>query len=74
MTTTRSQAARDAAAEITTERESSTSVISDVQTDNMMALLQHIVSHQTEDRHARENDKKERQEKRVREKENYLKI
>ena len=43
MTTTISQAARDAATEMTTERESSTSVTSDVQPDNIMALLQHIV-------------------------------
>ena len=58
MTTTRSQGVRDATAEMTTERESSTSVASDVQTDNMMALLQHIVSHQIEERRARENDKR----------------
>ena len=57
MATTRSQAARDAAAENTTERESSTSVASDVQTDNMMAFLQQIVSHQIEERRARENEK-----------------
>ena len=68
MATTRSQAARDAAAEITTERESNTSVASDVQTENMMAFLQQIVSHQTEERRARENDKKEQGE-REREKE-----
>ncbi len=59
METTRSQAVSDAAAEITTERESNTSVASDVQTENMMAFLQQIVSHQTEERRARENDKKE---------------
>ena len=68
MATTRSQAARDAAAEITTERESSTSVASDVQTDNMMAFLQQIVSHQIEERRARKNEKEE-QEEREREKE-----
>ena len=67
MATTRSQAARDAAAEITTERESSTSVASDIQTDNMMAFLQQI-SHQIEERRARENEKEE-QEEREREKE-----
>ena len=59
MATTRSQAARDAAAEITTERESSASVASDVQAENMMAFLQQIVSHQTEERRVRENDKEE---------------
>ena len=50
MATTRSQAARDAAPETSMEGES-------VQTDNMMAFLQQIVSHQTEERRARENDK-----------------
>ena len=68
MATTRSQAARDAAAEITTDREPSTSVASDVQTENMMAFLQQTVSHQTEERRAREIDKEE-QGKREREKE-----
>ena len=68
MATTKSQAARDAAAKITTERESSTSVASDVQIDNMVAFLQHIVSHQIEERRAREIEKEE-QEKREREKE-----
>ena len=68
MATTRSQAARDAAASITTERESSTSVASDVQTDNMIAFLQQIVSHHIEERRARENEKEE-QEEREREKE-----
>ena len=62
MATTRSQAARDAAAEITTERESSTSVASDAQIDNMMAFLQQIVSHQIEERRARENEKEEQEE------------
>ena len=59
METTRSQAVSDAAAEITTERESNTSVASDVQTENMMDFLQQIVSHQTEGRCARENHKEE---------------
>ena len=68
MATTLLQAARDAAAEITTERESSTSVASDVQTDNMMDFLQQIVSHQIEERRARANEKEE-QEEREREKE-----
>ena len=61
MATTRSQAARDAAPETSMEGES-------VQTDNMMAVLQPIVSHQTEERRARENDKEE-QEERARDKE-----
>ena len=61
MATTRSQAARDAAPETSMEGES-------VQTDNMMAFLQQIVSHQTEERRARENDKEE-QEERERDKE-----
>ncbi len=68
MATTLSQAARDAAAEITTERESITSVASDVQTENIMTFLQQIVSHQMEERRARENDKEEQGE-REREKE-----
>ena len=55
MATTRSQAAREAAPETTTERES---VASDVQTNNMMAFLQ-----QTEERRARENDKEKREER-----------
>ena len=75
MATTRSQPARDAAAEITTERESSTSVASDVQTENMMAFLHQIVSHQTEERRARENDKEEQgereREKEMREEERF---
>ena len=77
MATTRSQAARDAAAEITTERESSTSVASDVQTENMMVFLQQIVSHQTEERRARENDKEEQKKENERkrgEKKNDFKI
>ena len=53
MATTRSQAARDAVP----ERESSTSVVSETRTDKIMALLQQIVAHQTEEKRARENDK-----------------
>ena len=58
MATTRSQAARDAALETSMDGES----------DNMMAFLQQIVTHQTEERRARENDKEE-QEERERDKE-----
>ena len=76
MATTRSQAARDAAAEITTERESSTSVASDVQTYNMMAFLQQIVSHQIEEgvreKTKRKNKRKENERKK-RETKNDLK-
>ena len=61
MATTRSQAARNAAPETTTERQRRE------KTDKIMAFLQHIVSHQTEERRARENDKEE-QEERQREK------
>ena len=57
MATTRSQAARDAAPETTTERKRIET------TDNMMAFLQQIVSHQTEERRARENDKEKREER-----------
>ena len=60
---TRSQAARDAEPETTTERESSTSVASDVQTDKIMALLQQIVAHQIEGKRARENDQEQREER-----------
>ena len=48
MAITRSQAARDAAPETRREK-----------TDTIMAFLQQIVSHQTEERRARENDKEE---------------
>ena len=61
--TTGSQAARDTEAEMTTERESSTSVASDVQTDNIMAVLQQIVSHQIDERRAIENDNEEQEER-----------
>ena len=54
MATIRSQAARDAAPETTTERES---VASATRADKLMSLLQQIVAHQTDERRARENDK-----------------
>ena len=78
MTTTISQAARDAAEEMITERESSMSVASDVHTDNMMALLQQIASHQIQEMRARENyqDKREerKRERPKRKKKNDLKM
>ena len=57
MATTRSQAARDAVPETTTER------MRREETDTIMALLQHIVLHQTEESRARENDKEKREER-----------
>ena len=60
MATTISQTARDAVPETTMERES---VASGVHTDDIMALLQQIVSHQIEERRARENDKEEKEER-----------
>ena len=57
MATTRSQAARDAVPETTTERKRRD------KTDTIMALLQQIVLHQTEERRARENDKEKREER-----------
>ena len=57
MATTRSQAARDAAPVTTTERQRRE------KTDSIMALLQQIVSNQTEERRARENDKDKREER-----------
>ena len=54
MATTRSQAARDAAPETTTEHDSSTSVASDIQTHKIMALLQQIVANQIKEKRARE--------------------
>ena len=57
MATTRSQAARDAVPETTTERKRRE------KTDTIMALLQQIVLHQTEERRARENDKEKREER-----------
>ena len=59
MATTISQAARDAAP----ERESSTSVASEIQTHKIMALLQQIVANQIKEsvreRTTRKNEKKE---------------
>ena len=59
MATTISQAARDAAP----ERESSTSVASEIQTHKIMALLQQIVANQIKEKRARENDKEKREER-----------
>ena len=63
MATTRSQAARDAAPETTTEHNSSTSVASDIQTHTIMALLQQIVANQIKEKRARENYQEKRQER-----------
>ena len=60
MATTRSQAARDAAPETTTERES---VASETRTDKLMALLQQIVANQIKEKRARENYQEKRQER-----------
>ena len=59
MATTISQAARDASP----ERESSTSVASEIQTHKIMALLQQIVANQIKEKRARENDKEKREER-----------
>ena len=57
MAITRSQPARNAAPETDTERKRRE------KTDKIMASLQQIVSHQTEERRARVNDKEKREER-----------
>ena len=63
MATTRSQAARDAEPETTTEHDSSTPVASDIQTHKIMALLQQIVANQIKEKRARKNYQEKRQER-----------
>ena len=60
MAITRSQAARDAAPETTTERES---VASETRTDKLTALLQQIVANQIKEKRARENYQEKRHER-----------